>query len=96
MLDVNNLPVPKGIRFLYQHLIDNQQIVEVENYNEQILHIIPARVFAAINRGEEGTWEDSMPMHLVEIIKSKKSFGFKRKDESFIYEKSDGQDAEYY
>lgn len=96
MLDVTNLPVPRGIRFLYQHLIDNKQIVEVEDVNEEILNIIPANVFKAISQGDEGSWEDAMMPDLVRYIKENGCFGFNRKNTSFEYEKPDSFDAEYY
>jgi hypothetical protein len=96
MIFVNNLPVPDGIKFLYQHLIDNDQIVQVTGYNEDYLHIIPGNVFRAISESEEGAWEDSLPAHLVEIIKEKGSFGYGVQQENFEYEKTQGDDAEYY
>jgi hypothetical protein len=44
ILTGNNLPVPEGIKFLYQYLIDSEHIVEVENYNPELLHIYPYKV----------------------------------------------------
>ena len=95
-LDLANLPVPRGIRFLYQHLLDNNQIVEVENVNEVNLHIIPARIYKAINQSEVGTWEDGMLPGLASYIKTNGCFGFGNKAEKFEYEKPDNFDAEYY
>lgn len=96
MLFVDNLPIPDGIKFLFQHLIDNDQIAQVQNYNEDILHIIPAKVFKAIAASENGTWEDSLPEGLAKIIKEKSCFGYGANVENFIYDKSSGNDAEYY
>jgi hypothetical protein len=96
MLFVDNLPIPDGIKFLFQHLIENDQITQVQNYNEDILHIIPAKVFKAIKASENGTWEDSLPEGLAKIIKEKSCFGYGANVENFIYDKSPGNDAEYY
>lgn len=96
MIFVDNLPVPDGIKFLYQHLVDNDQIVQVTGYNEEFLHIIPFNVFKAISSSEVGTWEDCLPEQLVKIIKEKGSFGYGIQQENFQYEKTQGDDAEYY
>ncbi|MDX1408065.1 MAG: TonB-dependent receptor, partial [Saprospiraceae bacterium] len=69
------LPVPEGIKFLYQYLIDSQHIVEVEDYNADLLHIFPQNVLQQIQNGEEG-WEHFLPSVLVEMIKREKMFGW--------------------
>ncbi|HHM21935.1 MAG TPA: TonB-dependent receptor, partial [Bacteroidetes bacterium] len=33
LMTVKNIPVPEGVKFLYRHLLDNHQIVDVEKYN---------------------------------------------------------------
>ena len=96
MIFVENLPVPYGIKFLYQHLIDNDQIVQVQGYNEEILNIIPGNVFKAISESQEGNWEHCLSDKLVEMIKTNSLFGYGVKPEKFQYDKLSGQDAEYY
>jgi hypothetical protein len=96
MIFVENLPVPYGIKFLYQHLIDNDQIVQVQGYNEEILNIIPGNVFKAISESQEGNWEHCLSDKLVEMIKKNSLFGYGVKPEKFQYDKLSGQDAEYY
>ena len=96
MLGIKDLPVQDGIRFLYQHLLDNYQIREIENPNQDHLHIIPYKVFEDLTSGRDGEWESCMPAHLVDIIKTQKCFGYGRDQDPFEYDKSDGQDAEYY
>ena len=96
MIHVDNLPVPEEIRFLYQHLINNQQIVEVENPDEKILDIIPFKVYEDIVAGRDDLWEPSIPAELINIIKTKQCFGYGIEQDPFEYAKTDGQDAEYY
>jgi len=96
LIGIKDLPVQDGIRFLYQHLLDNQQVREIENPNEDHLHIIPYKVFEDLTSGRDGEWESCMPSGLVEIIKTQKCFGYGRDQDPFEYDKSDGQDAEYY
>ncbi|GLR17880.1 TonB-dependent receptor [Portibacter lacus] len=73
IMEANNLPVPEGIRFLYRHLVDSQQIVPVDNYNRENLHIFPYLVFNSI-LADDGKWEDMVPAKLVPIIKNRKLF----------------------
>ncbi|MDX1476897.1 MAG: TonB-dependent receptor [Saprospiraceae bacterium] len=69
------LPVPEGIKFLYQYLIDSQHIVDVEDYNADLLHIFPQNVLHQIQAGEEG-WEHFLPSVLVDLIKRENMFGW--------------------
>ena len=78
MLTAKNLPVPIGIRFLYKHLIDTRHIVEVLDYNPELLHIFPNQVLRMIMSDQEG-WEKMMPSRLVEIIKRDGLLGYPKK-----------------
>jgi hypothetical protein len=71
----SSLPVPDGIKFLYQYLLDSQHIVEVNNYNEDLLHIFPQSVLTMIQNGEEG-WEKFVASSLAEMIKEQGMFGW--------------------
>jgi len=67
LMTASNLRVPEGIRFLYKHLLDSEQIVEVENADTELLHIYPNSVHDAICRGESG-WEVMVPEELTDLI----------------------------
>jgi hypothetical protein len=73
IMEASNLPVPEGIRFLYRHLVDSQQIVPVVNYNRENLHIFPYLVFNSIQAGDD-KWEAMVPESLVPIIKENNLF----------------------
>ena len=77
LLKANNLPVPEGIKFLYQHLLDSHQIVEIEHYNEELLHIFPFKVYEQITNSEDG-WKSLVPEKLVSIIEDNNLFGYKK------------------
>lgn len=96
LIHVKDLPVPEEIRFLYQHLLKNEQIVEVENPNEDYLHIIPYQVYEDILSGNDEAWEACLPPELPPLIKANKSFGYGEDFDPFEYDKTDGRDAEYY
>ncbi|MFT6335462.1 MAG: hypothetical protein ACJATI_002217 [Halioglobus sp.] len=73
LLTTKNLPVPEGIKFLYKHLTDSDQIVDVSEYEEEMLYIEPSIVYDNISHGRDG-WQNKVPDVLVDIIKEKKLF----------------------
>lgn len=96
LIYVHNLPVPEGIKFLYQHLIENKQIVEVEGYNKDLLHIIPGNIFKAINENKGDWWQECLPGNLVTKIKEKGCFGYQARSLNPQSTKPIKSDAEYY
>jgi hypothetical protein len=73
----STLPVPEGIKFLYQYLLDSQHIVDVVDYNADFLHIFPQAVLDMIHRGEPG-WERFLPARLADLIIEEGMFGYNR------------------
>jgi hypothetical protein len=77
MITAKNLPVPSGITFLYKHLLKSNQIVEVDQYNAELLRILPQNVLELIRSGDK-SWENLVPSALVTIIKQNGYFGLNR------------------
>ena len=75
LITAKTLRVPDGIHFLYKHLIDSEQIVEIDEYKEENLHIYPHRVITSIQEGSK-YWEDKVPTKVTEVIKKNGSFGY--------------------
>jgi hypothetical protein len=75
LLTANTMPVPEGIKFLYQYLIDSQHLVEVTGYNEGLLHIFPQNVLQMIREQTTG-WEQYLPAEVTDLIKEEKLFGW--------------------
>jgi hypothetical protein len=75
LVSAKTLIVPDGIHFLYKHLIETGQIVEIENYNKEQLDIMPWNILDSIKSGEE--WEHCVPAPVVEVIKEKSLFNYK-------------------
>lgn len=75
MITAQNLPVPEEVKFLYRHLLDNRQIVDVEGYNPNILHIFSKEVLKMLQEGEAG-WEEMVPSRVASLIKEKFLFGY--------------------
>jgi hypothetical protein len=76
VMNADSLDVPEGIKFLYQYLVTSKQIVPVNKYNRDILHIYPMDVLDQIQRGQSG-WEANVPPALAQLIKEKGLFGHK-------------------
>ncbi len=84
LMNTENVPVPEGVKFLYRHLLDNRQIVDVENYNPDILHIFSKQVLQMIQQGESG-WEEMLPPRVAKLIKEKYLFGYPYEQMEFNY-----------
>lgn len=80
LVSARTLIVPEGIHFLYKHLIDANQIVEIENYNKEQLDIMPWNILDSISEGEQ--WEHLVPEAVAKVIKEKGLFGYGKKTES--------------
>lgn len=85
LMTTENLPVPEGIKFLYKHLLDSEQIVDIKDYNEQHLHIFSKEVLKMLQKDEEG-WDKLVPPEVVSLIKEKCLFGFPYQQMEFKYE----------
>ena len=73
LVTAKTLIVPDGIHFLYKHLIDARQIVEIDGYNKEQLDIMPWNILEAIEKGDD-SWEACVPEDLVKTIKEKGLF----------------------
>lgn len=84
LMTVENLPVPEGVKFLYKHLIDNKQIVNIEKYDANILHIFSASVLQMINNDED-EWDKMVSRKVADAIKEKCLFGYPSEKLEFEY-----------
>ncbi len=84
LMTAANLPIPEGVRFLYQHLLENKQIVDVERFNPEYLHIYSKRVLEMIAGSEPG-WQDMVPSRVANLVKEKCLFGYPTASEEFAY-----------
>ncbi len=75
LMTAQNLPIPEGVKFLYRHLLDNRQIVDVEDFNADQLHIFSKQVLAMLRNGESD-WENMVPPKVAKLIKEKYLFGY--------------------
>lgn len=74
LISSKNLPIPQAIHFLYDHLLENRNIVDIQGFNPSILDIYHKQVLAQIQHGEEGGWEEKVPPEVARLIKDKGLF----------------------
>jgi len=77
----DTLKVHPRMKELYKYFKFNGRIVDLENFDPEILEIFSRKVFKMISHGEKG-WEKMLPEGVPEIIKNHRLFGYsKRKHE---------------
>ncbi|MBK8702731.1 MAG: TonB-dependent receptor [Saprospiraceae bacterium] len=84
LMTARHMPIPEGIKFIYQHLLDNRQIEDVTGYNPEILHIFSKEVLSMLHQGEPG-WEAMVPAKVATLIKEKCLFDFPSERMEFEY-----------
>jgi hypothetical protein len=77
IVTAKQLEVAPNLRSLFQYLIDNQFIEEIAHYHAEYLRIYPADALAKLQRGDSG-WERLVPPEVVQIIKERQFFGYRR------------------
>ena len=84
LMTAENLPLPEGVKFLYKHLLDSKQIVNVEDFNPDILHIFSKQVLQMIQTNETG-WDTMVSGKVAKLIKERQLFGFPVEQVEFEY-----------
>ena len=83
-MTAENLPVPEGVKFLYRHLMDNQQIIDVAPLDPNVLNIFQDQVLHLIREGQT-EWERMVPPKIARLIKSDHLFDFPSENLEFKY-----------
>ncbi|WP_348823099.1 TonB-dependent receptor [Flavobacterium aestuarii] len=71
-----NLKVHPRMKELYKFFKFNGKVVDIEDYNPEILEVFSREVLKMISAGKSG-WESMLPPGVAEIIKEKGLFGYK-------------------
>lgn len=70
-----NLKVNPRLKELYKYFKENNTLVDIKDFNPEILNIFSKTVLKMIKKGEKG-WQEMLPSGIAEIIKSKRLFGY--------------------
>jgi hypothetical protein len=76
-ITTDTLKVPENLDGLYRFLIARKRIEDIRNFNEDVLHIFSNDVLNLIRAGDPA-WEEMVPRRVVEIIRSRGLFGYKK------------------
>lgn len=74
LITAKNLPIPSSIHFLYEHLLESRNIVDIHGFNPAILDIYHKTVLQQIQRNEQG-WEEKVPPEVALLIREKHLLG---------------------
>ena len=83
-MTAENMPVPDGVKFLYKHLLDSKQIVDIQGFHLENLHIYSKQVLKMIKHDEVG-WETMVPEKVAKLVREKYLFGFPAQSVIFEY-----------
>ncbi len=74
--DITNIGIPDSLRYLYQHLLENQFVHSIETSDQNLLKIFSREILKQIPKGR-GQWQDDVPEPIAASIIEKRLFGFK-------------------
>jgi hypothetical protein len=77
IISATQIKVAKNLRSLFQHLLDNECIQEITDYQPEYLRIHPPDVLAKLQAGDS-SWERMVPAEVVHMIKQHEFFGYRR------------------
>lgn len=77
VINSTNMPVHPRLRPLYDYLIDNGRIVDLVDFDPEVLWINSRDALRMIRNGESG-WEEMVPNYVDVMIKKDKLFGYQQ------------------
>jgi hypothetical protein len=77
LLTSKTIDLPRDLHFLYDYLLENQNIVDLASFNPDILHIYHKKVLYEIQHNQPG-WEQKVPDGVAYLIKKKHLFGYQK------------------
>jgi len=77
-VNAQNLKVHPRIKELYKFFKINGRLIDIENFNPEILSIFSRDVLKQIQEGKDG-WQEMLPSGIAEIIQEKRLFGYSRR-----------------
>ena len=75
LMNSKNIKVHPRMKPLYDYLIQNNRMVDLDEYNPEYLSIFSKEVLKMIKKGDSG-WEKLVPEIAHHIIKEKMLFGY--------------------
>jgi hypothetical protein len=80
-ITLKEIRVHPRLRPFFDYLVYNGRLVDIKNFDENILNIFSREVLRKIRMGAPG-WEDCLPAYVDDIIKEKHLFGYEKKQQA--------------
>jgi hypothetical protein len=77
IISATQIKVAPNLRSLFQHLLDNECIQEITDYQPEYLRIHSPDVLTRLQSGDSN-WERMVPPEVVHMIKQREFFGYRR------------------
>ncbi len=75
LITATNVHVAPHLRYLYRHLLENNNLAPIAGYNEQLLSVFSHDALAMIQTGDP-RWEALVPAKVAALIKSRHLLGY--------------------
>jgi hypothetical protein len=76
IIHVNNFEPEAHLKGLFQYLMDNEKLAEIQNYDEKLMNIRTDQVLELIQSGTD-EWAQYVPKSVAKLIKEHSLFGYK-------------------
>ena len=76
--NLDNIKLPKNLHGLLQYMRDNDKMAAINEFDQQLLHILSDDVLSKIKAGGN-SWEEDVPMEVAKAIKFFELFGYQNK-----------------
>jgi len=76
IINTSNIQVANKVKDLYKFFKSNKTLIDIEDYNENLLNIYSAEVLSEIKNNKPG-WEKKLPIEVNKLIKDKNLFGYR-------------------
>jgi len=76
IINTSNIQVANKLKDLYKFFKSNKTLIDIEDYNENLLNIYSAEVLSEIKNNKPG-WEKKLPIEVNKLIKDKNLFGYR-------------------
>ncbi|NBR13238.1 MAG: TonB-dependent receptor [Flavobacteriales bacterium] len=76
--NLDNIKLPKNLHGLLQYMRDNDKMAAINEFDQQLLHILSDDVLSKIKSGGN-SWEEDVPMEVAKAIKFFELFGYQNR-----------------
>ena len=74
-MTTNTMPIHPRLQPLYDYLLFNKRLVDIDSFDPNVLHIFSKQVLDMIRGGTPG-WEEMVPPYVDNMIKDNRLFGY--------------------